>query len=54
MELEQRDNDHEEEKDHSLGLADALPLGSRAGVERIINVVRQHHGLLGRFASRQR
>ena len=28
MELDQRDNDHEEEKDHSLGLADALPLGS--------------------------
>ena len=45
---------HNKQAEHnSLCLADALPLGSGAGIEGIINVVSQHHGLLGRFAAGQ-
>ena len=54
MQLQQRDDNHKQEEYDGLRLADALPLGSGAGVEGIVNIVRQHHRLLGGFAGGQR
>ena len=54
MQLEQRNNDHKQEENDGLGLTDALPLGSGACVERVVDVVGQHHGLLCRLTGCQR
>ena len=54
MQLEQRNNDHKQEENDGLGLTDALPLGSGACVERVVDVVGQHHRLLCRLTGRQR
>ena len=47
MELDQRNDDHDQEEDDGLCLTDALPLGTGAAVEGVVDVQSQHFARVG-------
>ena len=53
MELDERDDHHDQEEHHSLCLTNALPLGTGAAVEGIVDVQGQHFTGVGGFTGGQ-
>ena len=53
MELDQRDDHHDQEEHHSLCLTNALPLRTGAAVEGVVDVQSQHFTCVGGFACGQ-
>ena len=53
MELDERDDYHDQEEHHSLCLTNALPLGTGAAVEGVVDVQGQHFTGVGGFTGGQ-
>ena len=53
MELDERDDHHDQEEHHSLCLTNALPMGTGAAVEGVVDVQGQHFTGVGGFTGGQ-